>query len=123
MGLPSFNKEVKEERRVRVPGDVGLTVRRWPGEGDGLRRNVNRFRGGLVCKARRLVYHSTLGLRVIKKKKVTGDVGLTFRRLPGEGDNFIDTELFLYGKKVNDFCVLRPKRDFYGRYISFRVTW
>ena len=27
-----------------------------------------RFRGGLVCKAHRLLYHSTLGLRVIKKK-------------------------------------------------------
>ena len=27
------------------------------------------FRGGLVFKAHRLVYHSTLGLRVIKKKK------------------------------------------------------
>jgi len=26
---------------------------------------VQRFRGGLVCKARRLLYHSTLGLRVI----------------------------------------------------------
>ena len=25
-------------------------------------------RGGLVCKAHRLVYHSTLGSRVIKKK-------------------------------------------------------
>ena len=33
-----------------------------------LRRNVKRFRGGLVFKARRLVYHSTLGWRVIKKK-------------------------------------------------------
>ena len=31
--------------------------------------NNNRFRGGLVFKAHRLVYHSTLGLRVIKKKK------------------------------------------------------
>jgi len=30
---------------------------------------VQRFRGGLVFKAHRLVYHSTLGLRVIKKKK------------------------------------------------------
>ena len=30
-------------------------------------RNVNRFRGGLVFKAHRLVYHSTLGSRVIKK--------------------------------------------------------
>ena len=32
-------------------------------------RNVNRFRGGLVFKAHRLVYHSTLDLRVIMKKK------------------------------------------------------
>jgi len=33
-----------------------------------------RFRGGLVFKAHRLLYHSTLGLRVIKKKrkKLTG---------------------------------------------------
>jgi len=30
--------------------------------------NVNRFRGGLVFKANRLVYHTTLGLRVIQKK-------------------------------------------------------
>ena len=31
-------------------------------------RNVQRFRGGLVFKAHRLLCHSTLGLRVIKKK-------------------------------------------------------
>ena len=30
---------------------------------------VNRFRGGLVFKAPGLVHHSTLGLRVIEKKK------------------------------------------------------
>ena len=30
---------------------------------------MNRFRGGLVFKAHRLLYHSTLGSRVIKKKK------------------------------------------------------
>ena len=35
-----------------------------------LRINVKRFRGGLVVKAHRLVYHSTLGLGVIKKKVV-----------------------------------------------------
>ena len=34
-----------------------------------LRTNVKRFRGGLVFKARGLVYHSALGLRVIKKTK------------------------------------------------------
>jgi len=32
-------------------------------------RNVQRFRGGLVFKVHRLLYHPTLGLRVIKKKK------------------------------------------------------
>jgi len=30
---------------------------------------VERFRGGLVFKAHRLLYHSNLGLRVIKEKK------------------------------------------------------
>ena len=32
-------------------------------------KKVQRFRGGLVFKAHRLVYHSTPGWRVIKKKK------------------------------------------------------
>ena len=32
-------------------------------------QNVERFREGLVFKAHRLLYHSTLGSRVIKKKK------------------------------------------------------
>ena len=31
--------------------------------------NVKQFRGGLVFKNHRLLYHSTLGLGVIKKKK------------------------------------------------------
>jgi len=31
--------------------------------------SVNRVRGGLAFKAHRLVYHSTLGLRVIRKKE------------------------------------------------------
>ena len=30
---------------------------------------MKRFRGGLVFQAHRLLYHSTLGSRVIKKKK------------------------------------------------------
>ena len=34
-----------------------------------LRRNVKRFRGGLVYKAHRLLYHPTLGLRGIKKRR------------------------------------------------------
>ena len=39
-----------------------------------LLRNVNRFRKVLVFKADRLVYHSTLGWRVIEKKKEV-DIG------------------------------------------------
>ena len=34
-----------------------------------LHRNMRRFRGGLVVKAHNFGYHSTLGLREIKKKK------------------------------------------------------
>ena len=34
-----------------------------------LYRNVQRFQGGLEFKAHRFVYHSTLGLRVKKKRK------------------------------------------------------
>jgi len=36
-----------------------------------LGEKMKRFRGGLVCKADRLLYHSSLSLRVIKKKKNT----------------------------------------------------
>ena len=32
-------------------------------------RNVKRFQGGFVYEAHRLLYHSTLGWRVITKKK------------------------------------------------------
>ena len=46
-----------------------------------LSRNVERFRGGLVSKAHRLLYHSTLGLRVMKKKKEEGRLALA----AGEG--------------------------------------
>ena len=37
-----------------------------------VRRNVKRFRGGLVFKAHRLLYHSTLGWRVIKRERELG---------------------------------------------------
>ena len=35
------------------------------------------FRGRLAFKARRLLYHSTLGLRVIKKKKKANEIYCT----------------------------------------------
>ena len=39
-----------------------------------LRSNLKRFRGGLVFKIHRLVYHSTLGSRVIQKRRSDLDV-------------------------------------------------
>ena len=55
------------------------------GDGSLLRKNVKRSRGGLVFKAHRLVYHSPLVSRVIKKKKkkVTVQVGGTPVTLTG----------------------------------------
>ena len=57
-----------------------------------LSRNVEQFRGRLVFQAHRLVYHSTLGLRVIKKKKKVDRGGgkrfsgwLAVRRSSGPG--------------------------------------
>jgi len=47
-----------------------------------LRRNVKRFRGGLVFKGHRLLHHSTLGVRVIilesnKEEEEEEDAGRT----------------------------------------------
>jgi len=39
------------------------------GSGIRVKGYVKRFRGGLIFKAHRWLYHSTLGSRVIKKKK------------------------------------------------------
>ena len=50
-----------------------------------LRRTVKRFRGGLVFKAHRLVYHSTLCLRVIKKKKKGWGSGVQGFRVENRG--------------------------------------
>jgi len=54
---------------VLVP-DVHPLLSRFAFRVEGLELNMKRFRGGLVFKAHRLWHHSTLGWRVIKKKKV-----------------------------------------------------
>jgi hypothetical protein len=59
--------------RVQGPGfRVGVVVTVHLQMGGRLSRNVKWFRGGLVFQAHRLLYHSTLGSRVIKKKKRMG---------------------------------------------------
>ena len=63
---------------------------------------MKRFRGGLVFKAHRLGYHSTLGSRVIKKKKKMPPAEATvflfdaFTHLPSETKFFIDNLLIQF---------------------------
>ena len=47
--------------------------------------NVKRFRGGLVFKAHRLLYHSTLGLRVINKKRKKKELVVPVQPCVGAG--------------------------------------
>ena len=53
---------------THIVSGLGLTIQ---GLGP---RNVQRFRSGLVFKVHRLLYRSTLGSRVIKKKEEGGSV-------------------------------------------------
>jgi len=57
-----------------APIGEGRTPGQEEGAGGGVQlyRNVQRFRGGLVFKAHRLLYHTTLGLSVIKKRREEG---------------------------------------------------
>ena len=71
-----------------LSGRLNFTVRRHKFNKDSLFSwggSYQRFRGGLAFKAHRLLYHSTLGLRVIKKKKeadnLAGTVGVVFLHL------------------------------------------
>ena len=59
-------------------------IRALPGTASLIRRNVKRCRGGLVFKAHRLLYRSTIGSREIKKqqKEVAQIVGWSL----SEGD-------------------------------------
>ena len=64
------NVECGEYCRVwGVPWTSMTELERGPPSSSSLSINVERFRGGLVLKAHRFLYHSTLGLSVIKKKK------------------------------------------------------
>jgi len=52
-----------------------------------------RFRGGLVFKTRRLLYHSTLGLKAMRRKKKKGeDLGVAGAARP---INLISHKLFI----------------------------
>ena len=53
--------------QMHGPGKGSLVV--WQGQGQLLRRNVKRFRGGLVFEVHRLFNHSTLSSRVKNKKR------------------------------------------------------
>ena len=71
---------VKKKRSQDVPGAAGI-FNGGPSFGAILHhtqmtniRNVQRFRGGLVFKAHRLLFHSTPFLRVIKKRNIIDEI-------------------------------------------------
>ena len=76
-------------------------------------RNVQRFRGGLVFKAHRRVYHSTLGLRVIKKKRadLEGDAELG----RGLGRGGVGEDAHLLGEELVHVRHLHPRGAFRTR--------
>ena len=62
--------------RARSMPTRELSVNPSPSDAELVHLSVKRFREGLVFKARRLLYHSTLGLRVIKREsRGGGDAG------------------------------------------------
>ena len=63
-----------QDARPDVPGYLPLD---WTSLEQLLSTNVKRIRGGLVFKAHRLLYHSSLGSRVTKKKRKKGRVRLS----------------------------------------------
>ena len=65
--LPGSNLSWKTPRHVAPVAATWLALLH-----ELLHRNVQRFRGGLVSKAHRLVYHSTLGWREMKKEEAAG---------------------------------------------------
>ena len=72
-----------------------------------------RFRRGLVFKAHRPVYHSTLGLRVIKKKKK--DLGNALVAAPLGADFAVE-----YGTYTN-MAHIRQSRSDSGRGFQVKV--
>ena len=78
---------------------------------------MKRFRGGLVFKAHRLVYHSTLGLRVITKRKqkicrvllqvLSLEKGSAMDLFGGAISQFLCLEPFLYDLSAFDCEILR----------------
>ena len=61
---------------VHLRGLVGRGKHRFSVRVDS---NVQRFRGGLVFKAHRLLFHSTLDLRVMKKKSSPARAGVPWK--------------------------------------------
>jgi hypothetical protein len=79
---------VEKQREGSAPGSHSGSAEGHSSSGERvgsvlLRRYVQQFRGGLVFKAHRLVYHTPLGWRVIKKNKLGAHPGRTEGRQRG----------------------------------------
>ena len=80
------------KREIVETDKLSSFTRRGPGHVQLLHRNVQRFRSGLVFKARRLLYHSTPGLRVIKLERERGMTWGVFFHVPGRVLHLVDLE-------------------------------
>jgi len=74
---------------------------------------VKRFRGGLVFKAHRLLYHSTLGSTVIKKKKNTPARVILLARSSAAGEEMkaevpFFSSLLLSSLELSDTTIYEP---------------
>ena len=70
-GKDRTDNKKPSRRRLRDLRDAGPAFARAEEAAHGPRcvLSTRQFRGGLVFEAHRLLYHSTLGLRVIKKRR------------------------------------------------------
>ena len=70
--------------------------------------NVKRFRGGIVFKDHRLFYHSTLGLRVIRKKEKRVPPGERGERGERGIETEPDTERHAPFQRTPPACITNP---------------
>jgi len=111
---------IKWTRTSRLSIEKSLSGTWWASAAQ--QKCVERFRGRLVFKAHRLLYRSTLGSRVIKKKKKKGQwvVNKEVSRWDLVGER--PSELLVVPRRhLQDACTVRCWRWLFGNKIPFSL--
>jgi len=111
---PSENKSTRGSQPTKgsQPGAEPYTLNHNPCAAN-LRRNVKRFRAGLVFKAHKLVYHATLGLRVTHKRREETLCAVRLHDVPPEGRRRDPGLRLVFGILLFFFIALRPRVERY----------